>query len=57
MIKDMLFITGCLILTIVFGIYTIKKVVLSRTGNNPTNVERTVEVIDPEYDNKHPKRN
>ena len=57
MIKDMLFITGCLILTSVFGIYTIKKVVLSRTGNNPTNVERTVEVIDPEYDNKHPKRN
>ena len=57
MIKDMLFITLCLVLTIVFGIYTIKKVVLSRTGNNPTKIERTVEVIDPEYDSKHPKRN
>ena len=57
MIKDMLFITLCLVLTIVFGVYTIKKVVLSRTGNNPTKIERTVEVIDPEYDNKHPKRN
>ena len=57
MIKDMLFITLCLVLTIVFGIYTIKKVVLSRTGNNPTKVERTVETIDSEYDNKHPKRN
>ena len=53
----MLFITGCFVMTIVFGIYTIKKVVLSRTGNNPTKVERTVEMIDPEYDSKHPKRN
>ena len=52
MIKDMLFITLCLVLTIVFGIYTIKKVVLSRQGNNPTKVERTIEVIDPEYDKK-----
>ena len=57
MIKDMLFITGCLVLTIVFGIYTIKKVILSRSGNNPTKIERTVETIDPEYDIKHPKRN
>ena len=57
MIKDMLFITLCLVLTIVFGIYTIKKVVLSRTGNNPTKIERTAETIDPEYDSKHPKRN
>ena len=57
MIKDMLFITGCLVLTIVFGIYTIKKIVLSRSGNNPTKIERTIETIDPEYDNKHPKRN
>lgn len=57
MIKDMLFITLCLILTIVFGIYTIKKVVLSRQGNQPTKIERTIEIIDPEYDSKHPKRN
>lgn len=57
MIKDMLFITGCLVLTIVFGIYTIKKVILSRSGNNPTKIERTVETIDFEYDSKHPKRN
>jgi len=57
MIKDMLFITGCLVLTIVFGIYTIKKIVLSRSGNQPTKIERTTETIDPEYDNKHPKRN
>ena len=57
MIKDMLFITGCLVLTIVFGIYTIKKVILSRSGNNPTKIERTIEVIDPEYDSKHLKRN
>jgi len=57
MMKDMLFITGCLVLTIVFGIYTIKKVVLSRSGNQPTRIERTTEMIDQEYDNKHPKRN
>jgi hypothetical protein len=57
MIKDMLFITGCLVLTIVFGIYTIKKVVLSRSGNQPTRIERTTEMIDPEYDSKHSKRN
>ena len=57
MIKDMIFITLSLILTIVFGIYTIKKVVLSRQGNQPTKIERTIEVIDPEYDSKHPKRN
>ena len=57
MIKDMLFITGCLILTIVFGIYTIKKVVLSRSGNHPTKIERSIEIVDPEYDSKHPKRN
>jgi hypothetical protein len=57
MIKDMLFITGCLVLTIVFGIYTIKKVVLSRSGNNPTKIERTTEMIDPKYDSKYPKRN
>ncbi len=53
----MLFIAGCLVLTIVFGIYTIKKVILSRSGNNPTKIERTIEVIDTEYDSKHPKRN
>ena len=57
MIKDMLLITGCFVMTIVFGIYTIKKVVLSRAGNNPTKIERTIEVIDTEYDSKHPKRN
>ncbi len=57
MIKDMLFITGCLVLTIVFGIYTIKKIVLSRSGNQPTRIERTKEMIDPEYDSKHLKRN
>lgn len=57
MIKDMLFITLCFVITIVFGIYTIKKVVLSRSGNNPTKIERTIEVIDPEYDSKYPKRN
>lgn len=57
MIKDMLFITLCLILTILFAIYTIKKVVLSRHGNQPTRIERTTEIVDPEYDNKHPKRN
>ena len=53
----MIFITLCFVITIVFGIYTIKKVVLSRTGNNPTKVERTIEIVDPEYDNKHLKRN
>ena len=52
MIKDMIFITLCLILTIIFGIYTIKKVVLSRSGNNPTKIERAIEVIDPQYDKK-----
>ena len=57
MIKDMIFITLCLVLTIVFGVYTIKKVVLSRQGNQPTKIERTTEMIDPEYDSKHPKRN
>ena len=57
MIRDMIFITLCFVMTIVFGIYTIKKVVLSRQGNQPTKIERTIEVIDPEYDSKHPKRN
>lgn len=52
MIKDMLFITGCFVMTIIFAVYTIKKVVLSRSGNNPTKIERTVETIDPEYDKK-----
>ena len=52
MIRDMLFITLCFVMTIVFGIYTIKKVVLSRAGNNPTKIERTIEIIDPQYDKK-----
>ena len=51
MIKDMIFITGCFVMAIVCGINTIKKVVLSRSGNNPT-IERTIETIDPEYDKK-----
>ena len=57
MIKDMIFITLCFIMTIIFAVYTIKKVVLSRSGNHPTKIERTIEVIDPEYDSKHPKGN
>lgn len=57
MIKDMLFITLCFVMTIIFGVYTIKKVVLNKNGNQPKKIERTIEIIDPEYDNKHPKRN
>ena len=57
MIKDMIFITLCFVMTIIFAIYTIKKVVLSRQGNNPTKIERTTEIVDPQYDSKHPKRN
>lgn len=57
MIKDMLFITLCFVVTIIFGIYTIKKVVLNKNGNQPKRIERTIEIIDPDYDNKHPKRN
>ena len=57
MIKDMLFITLCFVMTIIFGIYTIKKVVLNKNGNQPNKIERTIEIIDSEYDNKHPKRN
>lgn len=55
MLKDMIFITICFVLAIVFGIFTIKKVVQNRYGTVQASesIERTVEMIDPNYDKKH----
>lgn len=44
-----------IILTMVFGIYTIKLAIRNHNGTHK--VERTVEQIDPNYDNKYLKRN
>lgn len=54
MIKDMIFITICFVLAIVFGIFTIKKVVQNRYGTMQASepIKRTVEMIDPDYDKK-----
>lgn len=51
----MIFITICFLLAIVFGIFTIKKVVQNRYGTVQASesIERTVEMIDPNYDKKH----
>lgn len=50
----MIFITICFVLAIVFGIFTIKKVVQNRYGTVQANepIKRTVEMIDPYYDKK-----
>ena len=54
MIKDMIFITICFVMAIVFGIFTIKKVVQNRYGTveKSESIKRTVEMIDPDYDRK-----
>ena len=55
MLKDILFITASFLIAILFGIMTIKKVVVNREGNTQKQelIKRTVEMIDPNYDKKH----
>jgi hypothetical protein len=55
MIKDMIFITFCFVLAIVFAIFTIKKVVQNKYGTVHTSepIKRTVEMIDPNYDKRY----
>lgn len=59
MLKDVIFIVGSFLIAVLFGIITIRKVVVNREGNiqKQEPIKRTVEMIDPDYDNKHPKRN
>lgn len=55
MIKDILFIVGSFSIAVLFGIMTIKKVVVNREGNiqKQEPIKRTVEMIDPNYDKKY----
>lgn len=55
MLKEILFIMIAIIFTMAFGVYTIKLAIRNHAGNHK--IEKTVEQIDPDYDNKHPKRN
>lgn len=55
MFKDLLFVLICFSLAIIFGIFTIKKVVQNRYGTveKSESIKRTVEMIDPNYDKKY----
>jgi hypothetical protein len=55
MIKDILFIVGSFLIAVLFGIMTIRKVVVNREGSiqKQEPIKRTVEMIDPDYDRKH----
>jgi len=55
MIKDMIFVLVTFTIAIVFGIFTIKKVVQNKYGTveKGESIKRTVEMIDPNYDKKH----
>jgi len=55
MIKDMIFVLVTFTIAIVFGIFTIKKVVQNKYGTveKSESIKRTVEMIDPDYDRKH----
>lgn len=55
MFKDLLFVLICFSLAIIFGVFTIKKVVQNRYGTVEKNepIKRTVEMIDPNYDKKY----
>jgi hypothetical protein len=55
MLKDILFIVGSFLIAVLFGIMTIKKVVVNREGSiqKQEPIKRTVEMIDPNYDKKY----
>lgn len=55
MVKDLLFITASFLIAILFGIMTIKKVVVNREGNvtKQEPIKRTIEMVDPDYDKKY----
>lgn len=55
MFKDLLFITASFLIAILFGIMTIKKVVVNREGNMTKQepIKRTIEMVDPDYDKKY----
>lgn len=55
MLKDILFIVGSFMIAVLFAIMTIKKVVVNREGNiqKQEPIQRTVEMIEPNYDKKH----
>jgi hypothetical protein len=55
MLKDMIFVLITFAIAIVFGIFTIKKVVQNKYGTVEKSepIKRTVEMIDPDYDRKH----
>jgi len=55
MLKDMIFVLITFTIAIVFGIFTIKKVVQNKYGTveKSESIKRTVEMIDPNYDRKH----
>ena len=55
MLKDILFIVGSFLIAVLFGILTIRKVVVNREGNiqKQEPIKRTVEMIDPNYDKKY----
>lgn len=51
----MIFIVGSFLIAILFGIMTIKKVVVNREGNvtKQEPIKRTIEMVDPDYDKKY----
>lgn len=55
MLKDMIFVLFTFIIAIVFGVFTIKKVVQNKYGTveKKEPIKRTVEMIDPNYDKKY----
>jgi len=55
MYKDMIFLLSTFMIAIVFGVFTIKKVVQNKYGtvDKSEPIKRTVEMIDPNYDKKH----
>lgn len=55
MLRDIIFIVGSFLIAVLFGIMTIKKVVVNREGNiqKQEPIKRTVEMIDPDYDKKY----
>lgn len=55
MLKDMIFVLFTFVIVIVFGVFTIKKVVQNKYGTveKKEPIKRTVEMIDPNYDKKY----
>lgn len=55
MFKDMIFVLFTFVIAIVFGVFTIKKVVQNKYGTveKKEPIKRTVEMIDPNYDKKY----